>query len=116
MPTSQQEPAYRNPQLPVEQRVDDLLGRMTVEEKVAQLQTSFSAIAHLVDENGNFDPEKAEESLQALRKAASFLRSRLGKELRLRHVPELHFVHDDSVEKGSRIDELIARALYADKD
>jgi beta-glucosidase len=32
---------------------------MTVEEKVAQLQTSFSAIAHLLDENGNFDPEKA---------------------------------------------------------
>ena len=63
-----------------------------------------------------FDPEKAEESLQTLQKAASFLRSRLGQELRLRHVPELHFVHDDSVEKGSRIDELIAKALYADKD
>ena len=62
-----------------------------------------------------FDPEKAEQSLQTLRKAASFLRSRLGQCLRLRHVPELHFEHDDSVEKGSRIDELIARALDADK-
>ena len=63
-----------------------------------------------------FEPEKAGESLKALRKAASFLRSRLGQALRLRHVPELHFVHDDSVEKGSHIDELIARALKADKD
>jgi len=63
-----------------------------------------------------FDPEKATESLKALQRASVFLRLRLGQELRLRHVPELHFVHDDSVEKGSRIDELIAKALSSDKD
>ena len=63
-----------------------------------------------------FDPEKAKESITALRRASSFLRLRLGQELRLRHVPELHFVHDDSVEQGSHIDELIAKALHADKD
>jgi ribosome-binding factor A len=63
-----------------------------------------------------FNPEKAGESLQALSRAAAFLRRRLGQELRLRHVPELHFVHDDSVEKGSHIDDLIARALKADQD
>ena|SRR5210317_2096242 len=63
-----------------------------------------------------FKPEKAQESLKALRRAASFLRRRLGQELRLRHVPELHFVHDDSVEKGSHIDELISKALNSDKD
>lgn len=63
-----------------------------------------------------FEPEKAQESLKALRRASTFLRLRLGQELRLRHVPELHFVHDDSVEKGSHIDELIAKALNADKD
>jgi ribosome-binding factor A len=63
-----------------------------------------------------FEPEKAKESLQALSRAATFLRRRLGQELRLRHVPELHFVHDDSVEKGSHIDDLIAKALHDDKD
>jgi ribosome-binding factor A len=63
-----------------------------------------------------FDPEKAKVSLKALRRAAIFLRRRLGQELRLRHVPELHFVHDDSVETGSRIDELISKALNSDKD
>jgi beta-glucosidase len=30
-------PAYRNPALPVEERVADLLGRMTLEEKVGQI-------------------------------------------------------------------------------
>jgi len=63
-----------------------------------------------------FDPEKADTSLKALRRAAAFLRRRLGQELRLRHVPELHFVHDDSVEKGSHIDDLIAKALHSDGD
>ena len=62
-----------------------------------------------------FDPQKADTSLQALRRAAAFLRRRLGKELRLRHVPELHFLHDDSVEQGSHIDKLIEQALGADK-
>lgn len=32
------EPAYRNADLPVEERVSDLLGRMTVEEKIGQLE------------------------------------------------------------------------------
>lgn len=63
-----------------------------------------------------FEPEKAKTSLQALARAAPFLRRRLGSCLRLRQVPELHFRHDDSVEKGSHIDQLIARALDADKD
>jgi len=62
-----------------------------------------------------FDPEKAKQSLNALHRAAPFLRNRLARGLRMRHVPELHFLHDDSVEQGSHIDELIARALSADK-
>ena len=62
-----------------------------------------------------FDPEKAKESLKALRRAAPFLRSRLAHVMRMRHVPELHFLHDDSVEQGSHIDELISKALNADK-
>ncbi len=37
MPDVESEPPYRNPALPVEERVADLLGRMSVEEKVAQL-------------------------------------------------------------------------------
>jgi ribosome-binding factor A len=63
-----------------------------------------------------FDPEKAKESLKALQRAAPFLRNRLARRLRMRHVPELHFLHDDSVEQGSHIDQLIAKALQADSD
>ena len=36
-PSSSDVPPYKNPSLPVEQRVQDLLGRMTLQEKVAML-------------------------------------------------------------------------------
>jgi len=61
-----------------------------------------------------YDPDKANASLQALRHAATFLRRRLARELRLRQVPELHFRHDDSVEQGGHIDRLLEKALDAD--
>lgn len=38
---------YMNPALPVEQRVDDLIGRMTLEEKVAQMRDHATAIPRI---------------------------------------------------------------------
>jgi beta-glucosidase len=38
---------YKNPKLPVPQRVKILLSKMTLEEKVAQLKSTFSAIPHI---------------------------------------------------------------------
>jgi len=40
-------PGYMNPALPLEQRVDDLLGRMTLEEKVSQMRDHAAAIPRL---------------------------------------------------------------------
>jgi beta-glucosidase len=40
-------PAYKNPKLPVEQRVDDLVSRMTLEEKVSQLGHTADAVPRL---------------------------------------------------------------------
>lgn len=41
------DPDYLNPDLPIEQRVDDLVGRMTLEEKVSQMNDEASAIDRL---------------------------------------------------------------------
>lgn len=57
-------PAYRNPKLSVEQRVADLLARMTLEEKVAQTHALWMQKARIMDEQGNFAPEKAKEVLR----------------------------------------------------
>ena len=53
----------------------------------------------------------AEDALAALQHAAGFLRSRAGKALRLRAVPELRFQHDDSMATGDRVEQLLARSL-----
>lgn len=52
--------AYLNPDLPVAERVSDLLSQMTLEEKVAQMLCVWQGKTNtLVDNNGNFDLEKA---------------------------------------------------------
>ncbi len=56
------------------------------------------------------------ESVAALNGAAGYLRSLLARRLRLRTVPKLSFHHDDSVERGRRLDELIDDALAADRE
>lgn len=52
---------YQNASLATEQRVEDLLSRMTLEEKVAQLQTVWQQRRTLEDKNLQFLPEKAKE-------------------------------------------------------
>src|SRR5215813_6412642 len=44
---TQSRPPYKNPNLPIEQRVDDLLSRLTLEEKVAQMGNVTPAIERL---------------------------------------------------------------------
>ena len=46
-------------------------------------------------------------AVKALKEIAPELRYQLGKAVRMRHVPELHFHYDDSVDKGERIDQLL---------
>lgn len=66
-PTQAQDvPAYRNAKLPLEQRLADLLARMTLEEKVAQIEgvwenPSFMKTpeSRFVDEQGTFLPDHA---------------------------------------------------------
>ena len=51
---------YWDSSLPVEQRVEDLLRRMTVEEKVAQIITVWNSKASIQDDGtDDFDPAKA---------------------------------------------------------
>jgi beta-glucosidase len=59
---------YRNPRLPVDQRVADLLGRMTLEEKVAQTQTMWitTQFKELADDKGNFAPDQKTRELLKL--------------------------------------------------
>jgi ribosome-binding factor A len=52
-------------------------------------------------------PDRAREALKALKELAKDIRFELGKRVRMRSVPELHFHYDDSVDRGERIDALL---------
>jgi ribosome-binding factor A len=52
---------------------------------------------------------ETEGVLRALQSAAPFVRRRLAPRLELREMPEIRFVHDDSLVRGARVDELLRR-------
>ena len=60
-PTRGARPDYRDPALPTARRVEDLLSRMTLEEKVAQMLTIWNAKRQITDARGRFDPARAPE-------------------------------------------------------
>lgn len=51
--------------------------------------------------------EQKEETLRAIGRAKGFLRTELGRRVRLRHTPEIEFRFDNSIEYGSRIELLL---------
>jgi ribosome-binding factor A len=51
--------------------------------------------------------EKLADTLEGLNRAAGFLRSQLGRRIKLYATPELRFVYDESVERGDRLSQLI---------
>ncbi|HEX7987167.1 MAG TPA: glycoside hydrolase family 3 N-terminal domain-containing protein [Duganella sp.] len=53
---------YKNPSLPLEKRVDDLLGRMTLDEKIVQLQCIWQKKTEMQDASGEFSAEKAKKA------------------------------------------------------
>ncbi len=59
------------------------------------------------------DPEEADHEalLEGLGQAATFIRSRLGRSLTLRRVPELRFKADRALEKGLRIERILREVL-----
>jgi len=48
---------------------------------------------------------------RGLGRVSGFLRRELGRRLHIHHIPELHFVYDESVERGTRLSQLIDAAV-----
>ena len=58
--------------------------------------------------------EGLDQILVGLRRASGFLRRELGRRVRIHTLPELHFHYDASVERGSRMSQLIDEVVRAD--
>jgi ribosome-binding factor A len=55
--------------------------------------------------------EERDDSLVGLRSAHGYLQRRVAAELRLKHTPTLDFAFDDSVQRGMRISEILAKEV-----
>mgnify|MGYP003386470186 FL=1 len=59
--------------------------------------------------------ETHQEVAEGLQRSAGFLRRELGRRIRIHQIPELHFVYDASVERGTYLSGLIDAAVKLDK-
>ena len=55
--------------------------------------------------------EHLDEVMVGLQKASGFLRRELGKRIRIHTTPQLHFVFDQSLERGADLSKLIQQAV-----
>ena len=61
------------------------------------------------------DPSARQDIDTGLRRASGFLRRELGRRIRIHTLPELHFVFDESVERGDRLSRPIDEAVASDR-
>jgi ribosome-binding factor A len=61
------------------------------------------------------DAAQIDAASAGLNNAAGFLRRELGRRIKLRTIPQLHFCYDESVERGMRLSRLIDAAVSSDR-
>ncbi|HEY0211907.1 30S ribosome-binding factor RbfA [Acerihabitans sp.] len=61
------------------------------------------------------DPQQIKIGITALQDACGFIRSLLGKAMRLRVVPELTFSYDNSLVEGMRMSNLVSQVVQKDR-
>jgi len=57
------------------------------------------------------DDDEVREALTALKRASGFIRHQLGSVLRMKRIPELHFVYDETDENAARIEQLLSEEV-----
>jgi ribosome-binding factor A len=55
------------------------------------------------------DETERKSTLEALAHATGFVRREIGQRLKLREVPEIRFLYDDSLDKGGRVEALLRK-------
>jgi ribosome-binding factor A len=92
---------------------DPRLGSVTLTDvRVSQDLSHAKVFYSVLTGSSKADPTLTQEILT---EAATHLRGRLGRALRLRHAPEIHFEPDALLEEGARLSELIRDAVKQDE-
>ena len=95
----------------LERRIKDpRLGFVTVTDVRVSGDTQHATVFYTVFG----EDSQLVESAAALESAKGLIRSEVGKQLGMRHVPSLEFIHDALPETARHIDELLAAARESD--
>lgn len=82
---------------------DPRIGFVTVTD--VEISSDLSHVKIYVSVLG--DEPSREETMRGLESATGFVRSELGRRIRLRHTPEIVFKFDSSIERGAKVLELL---------
>lgn len=58
---------------------------------------------------------QVEKTMKGLNNSEGFIRHELAERLNMRYTPELHFIHDDSIEYGAKMSKLIDEVIKKDE-
>ena len=90
---------------------DPRIGRVTVSGSSISKDLSNATIYITLPADGDI-----ERALEGLNRAGRFVRRRLGQRVRMRYVPRLRFAHDVTLDRATRIGELIDAATAGQDD
>ncbi|MBT5572342.1 MAG: 30S ribosome-binding factor RbfA [Alphaproteobacteria bacterium] len=88
--------------LRAEFRDPDLVGRVITVTEVRISPDLRNATAFVLPLEGDAEP-----MVEALQRASAYLRGQLARMVKLRYLPALHFVHDESFDEATRIDRIM---------
>ncbi|MCT8561008.1 30S ribosome-binding factor RbfA [Glaesserella parasuis] len=93
---------------------DPRIGMVTVSDVEISRDLSYAKVfvTFLFDS----DESAVERGLEGLNKASGYIRTLVGKAMRLRIVPELRFVYDQSLVEGMRMSNLVTNVIYKDQE
>lgn len=92
---------------------DPRIGMVTVSDVEVSKDLAYAKI--FVTFLFDHDEVAIEQGMKGLEKASPYIRSLLGKAMRLRIVPELRFVYDQSLVEGMRMSNLVTDVIRKDE-
>lgn len=93
---------------------DPRLGLVTITAVDVSLDLSHAKVFITVMGKDD-DAEQIKLNLEILGEAAGYLRMLLGKSMKVRTIPQLHFQYDASIRRGAELSALIERAVAEDR-
>jgi ribosome-binding factor A len=87
---------------------DPRVGRVTVSGSSISKDLSNATLYITLPADGD-----VERALEGLNSACGFVRRRLGQRVRMRYIPRLRFAHDVTLDRATRVSELIDAATDA---